>query len=213
MILIGLTGGIGSGKSTASALLAERGAVVIDADAITHEVQQKGQPVLAAIAERFGPGVLTPDGELDRPGLAAIVFNDTGALADLMKIVHPVVSAEIERRIEEQKATDHVVVLDIALLAEKPRPGLAAVVVVDVPVDVAIERLVRQRGMSEVDARARMDKQVSRESRLARATRVLDNSGSRHALAAQVADLWDWLRTLPPYVEPEAPSAASTSAT
>ena len=209
MILIGLTGGIGSGKSTASALLAARGAVIIDADAITHEVQQAGQPVLAAIAERFGPGVLTGAGELDRPGLAAIVFNDPAALEDLVKIVHPVVNAEIERRIEAEKPTDHVVVLDVALLSERPRPGLAAVVVVDVPVEVAVERLVRQRGMTEADARARMARQVDRESRLARATRVLDNAGSRDALAAQVGELWEWLQTLPPFVEPEASTSSA----
>jgi dephospho-CoA kinase len=197
VILVGLTGGIGSGKSTVSALLAERGAVIVDADVITRELQRPGQPVLAAIVERFGQGVLLPDGELDRPALAAIVFSDPDALADLNAIVHPAVGAEIARRIEGARGTDAVVVLDIPLLAENPRKGLAATVVVDTPVDVAVERLVRFRGMDEADARARIARQASREERAAGADRIVDNTGHVDALAAQVDDLWAWLRTLP----------------
>jgi dephospho-CoA kinase len=197
VILVGLTGGIGSGKSTVSALLAERGAVIVDADVITRELQRPGQPVLEAIVERFGQSVLLPDGELDRPALAAIVFSDPDALKDLNAIVHPAVGAEIARRIEAARGTDAVVVLDIPLLAENPRKGLAATVVVDTPVDVAVERLVRFRGMDEADARARMTRQASREERAAGADRILDNTGHLDALEAQVDDLWAWLRTLP----------------
>jgi dephospho-CoA kinase len=197
VILVGLTGGIGSGKSTVSAMLAARGAVVVDADAITRELQQPGQPVLDAIVERFGPGVLLPDGALDRAALAALVFSDPDALADLNAIVHPAVGAEIARRIEAAAGTDAVVVLDIPLLAENPRKGLAATVVVDAPVDVAVDRLVRLRAMDEADARARIARQATREERAARADRVIDNTGDLEALEAQVEDLWAWLQTLP----------------
>ncbi len=198
MILVGLTGGIGAGKSTVSALLAERGAVIVDADAVTREMQGAGQPVLAAIVERFGPDVLDEHGELNRAGLAAIVFHDAEALAALNAIVHPAVAAEMGRRIEAERATDHVVVLDVALLAEHPRADLAAVIVVDVPPEVALERLVRRRGMDERDARARMTRQLDRDARLAQADRVLDNSGDPATLERQVDDLWTWIQSLPP---------------
>lgn len=196
MILVGLTGGIGSGKSTVSALLAARGAVIIDADAITRELQEPGQPVLAAIVDRFGDGVLLPDGRLDRAALAAIVFADPNALRALNGMVHPAVGAEIARRIEAERSTDHVVVLDIPLLAENPRDGLAATIVVDTPVDVAVSRLVRQRDMTVDDARARIARQATRDERLATADRVLDNGGTPADLARQVDELWAWLRTL-----------------
>ncbi len=205
--MVGLTGGIGAGKSTVSRLLAERGAVIVDADAITRELQEAGQPVLAAIAERFGPGTLAADGTLDRAALADIVFNDPEALKDLNAIVHPAVGREISRRLEGERMTDHVVVLDVPLLVETGRGDLAGIVVVDAPPEGAIERLVRDRGMTAADARARMARQAGREERLARADRVIDNSGDRAALVAQVDAVWEWMRSLPPA---PTPSAAGT---
>ncbi|HYI63172.1 MAG TPA: dephospho-CoA kinase [Acidimicrobiales bacterium] len=200
MILVGLTGGIGSGKSTVSSLLAARGATVIDADAITRELQAPGQPVLAAIAARFGPIVVAEDGSLDRQALADLVFAPDGAeaLADLNALVHPAVGAEIARRLEEAARGDDVVVLDVPLLVESGRDDLAALVVVDVDPEVAVARLVEQRGMREADARARMARQASREERRARADLVVDNSGDRAALEAQVEALWPRLLALPP---------------
>jgi len=200
MILVGLTGGIGSGKSTVSELLALKGAVIVDADAIVREVQEPGQPVLAAIAERFGPGVLTAEGALDRAALAALVFHDADALKALNRLVHPAVRAEMRRQVQEQRDTDRDVVMDVPLMVEggRRRYNVGGVVVVDVPVDVAVERLVRFRAMDEADARARIGRQVSREERLAAADRVIDNSGDRDALAAQVDEVWRWILTLPP---------------
>jgi dephospho-CoA kinase len=197
VILVGLTGGIGSGKSTVSALLAERGAAVVDADAITRQVQQPGSPVLDELAERFGRQVITADGSLDRPALAAIAFGDAEALKDLNAIVHPAVRNEMNRRIAEQATTDRVVVLDIPLLAENPRPGLQAIIVVDVPIETQIERLVRYRGFDEDDARARIGRQATREQRAAIADIVIDNSGDLDALIDQVDRAWQWLQTLP----------------
>lgn len=191
MLLIGLTGGIGSGKSTVSSLLAERGAVVIDADAITREVQQPGGPVLAAMVDRFGAGILDAGGELDRQAVADIVFHDPEALSDLNAIVHPAVGAEIVRRLAEAAETDDVVVLDVPLLVESGRDDMAALVVVDVDPEIAVRRLVEQRGMREDDARARMARQVSREERLARADLVIDNSGTLAELEEAVAAAWD----------------------
>jgi dephospho-CoA kinase len=197
MILVGLTGGIGSGKSTVSAALAERGALIVDADAIAREVQAPGSPVLAKLAERFGSDVLQADGALDRPALASIVFSDPDALKDLNAIVHPAIGAETNRRVLAARDTDRVVVLDIPLLTENPRPGLQGIVVVDVPEDTQVERLVRFRGFDEADARARIAKQASREQRLATASFVVDNSGDLDALAPQIDSLWQWLTALP----------------
>ena len=190
MLLVGLTGGIGAGKSTVSAMLAERGAAIVDADRIARDLQSPGSPVLAAMADRFGADIVNDDGTLDRGAVAAIVFNDEQALKDLNGIVHPAMQAEIQRQIDEHRDTDRVVVLDFPLLGENPRKGLAATIVVDIPVEVAVQRLVEQRGMAEDDARARINSQVSREERLETATHVLDNSGDRDALARQVDELW-----------------------
>jgi dephospho-CoA kinase len=197
VLVIGLTGGIGSGKSTVSALLAERGAVVVDADEIVREVQQLGTPVFAAMVERFGPGIVAGDGGLDRAAVADRVFNDSQALADLNDIVHPAVGKEIAERMAALAETDEVVVLDVPLLVESPNAyPVAGLLVVDVDPEVAVRRLVQHRGMREEDVRARMSRQASRDERLARADRVIDNSGTRDDLAVAVAGAWEWIQGL-----------------
>lgn len=197
MLVIGLTGGIGSGKSTVSAMLAERGAVVVDADAIVRELQQPGTPVFDAMVERFGREIVAADGTLDRAAVADRVFDDPAALADLNAIVHPAVGAEIARRLEELAPTDAVVVLDVPLLVESKNPyPVAGLLVVDVDPEVAVRRLVEHRGMREADVRARMARQASREERLARADHVIDNSGTLDDLARQVDEAWAWIEGL-----------------
>jgi dephospho-CoA kinase len=197
VILVGLTGGIGSGKSTVAARLAARGAIIVDADAIVHEVQQPGSPVVAELVERFGPEILTAEGALDRPVVAAKVFSDPDALAALNAIVHPAVGREMNRRVLEHRDSDHIVVLDIPLLTERPRPGLQGIIVVDVPVETQLERLLRYRGFDETDARARIARQASREERLATASMVVDNSGPPEALEVHIDAAWAWLTSLP----------------
>jgi dephospho-CoA kinase len=197
MILVGLTGGIGSGKSSVSQLLEARGALIVDADAIVRELQVPGAPLVAQLVERFGPDIVDEDGALVRQALADKVFTDPDALGDLNKIVHPAVGAEMNRRIEAEMAGSRVVVLDVPLLAENPREGLAGVLVVDCPVEVAVDRLVNQRDVREDDARARIGRQATREKRMAMASKVIDNSGGRDALAGQVEQAWIWLQTLP----------------
>jgi dephospho-CoA kinase len=197
VLVIGLTGGIGSGKSTVSAMLAERGAVVVDADAIVRELQQPGTPVFDAMVERFGREIVAADGTLDRAAVADRVFDDPAALADLNAIVHPAVGAEIARRLEELAPTDAVVVLDVPLLVESKNPyPVAGLLVVDVDPEVAVRRLVEHRGMREADVRARMARQASREERLARADHVIDNSGTLDDLAREVEEAWAWIEGL-----------------
>lgn len=195
MLVVGLTGGIGSGKSTVSALLAERGAAIVDADAIARNVVEPGQPAYGAVVARFGPGVVGPDGSLDRQALADVVFADPAARADLNAIVHPAVRAAMAEAVAAHAGSDRVVVMDIPLLAEGGgrRPEMAAVVVVDAPVEVAVGRLVGRRGMSEADARARIAAQATREQRLAIADVVVDNSGSLEDLRAEVERAWAFL--------------------
>jgi dephospho-CoA kinase len=197
MLLVGLTGGIGSGKSTVSAMLAERGAVIVDADAITRQLQEPGTPVFAQMVERFGAGIVGPDGRLDRPAVAALVFTDVEARKALEAIVHPAVGAVMIEQLQAQAETDHIVVYDVPLLVEARKVDYGAVVVVDVDPEVAIRRLVEQRGMDEADARNRIANQVSRAERVAVADRVIDNSGTRDELRTQVDDVWKWLTSLP----------------
>ena len=197
MLVVGLTGGIGSGKSTVSALLAAKGAVVVDADAVVHELQRPGTAVFEAMVDRFGNGIVAADGSLDRSAVADIVFNDPDALADLNGIVHPAVGAEIVRRMDELSTTDAVVVLDVPLMVESARGyPVAGLIVVDVDPEVALRRLVEQRGMREDDARARIARQASREERRARADVIIENSGSLDDLAAQVDRAWRWIEGL-----------------
>jgi dephospho-CoA kinase len=195
--LIGLTGGIGAGKSTVSARLARKGAVVVDADAIVRELQAPGTVVFDEMVQRFGPGILGPDGELDRAAVAEIVFTDGTALADLGAIVHPRVHEEIERRLAEQASTDNVVILDVPLLVESGWEGMQGTIVVDLDPEVAVERLVRHRGFSEDDARNRIANQASRAERLAKADFVVDNHGSPEDVEVEVERAWEWIQSLP----------------
>ncbi len=197
MLVVGLTGGIGSGKSTVSAMLAEKGALIIDADAITRELQRPGHTVFDAMVERFGAGIVAGDGTLDRPAVATIVFADEQARKDLEAIVHPAVGAEMLNRMQAVADTDQVVIYDVPLLVESARKGYGAVVVVDVDPEVAVRRLVERRDMDERDARARIANQASREERRAVADRVIDNSGTIEDLRGQVDELWLWIQTLP----------------
>jgi dephospho-CoA kinase len=196
VLVVGLTGGIGSGKSTVARLLADKGAVVIDADRLAREVVEPGTEAYRRVVERFGPGVVAPDGTLDRPALARIVFADPEARRDLERITHPAIGARMAERMAELSGTDAVVVLDVPLLVESGRTDVAGVIVVDCPEEVAVERLVAQRGMDPVDARRRMAAQASREERLARADFVIDNSGSPEELRAQVELAWAWIEGL-----------------
>jgi len=200
VLRVGLTGGIGSGKSEVSRRLAAHGAVVIDADVAAREVVAPGTPGLAQIAAAFGAEVLGPDGALDRERLGAMVFRDPALLAKLNAIVHPLVrewmtAAERTAAAERVAAgVGHgglIVVHDVPLLAESGRAdGFDLVIVVDVPPELQVERLVRQRGMTPDQARARMTAQASREQRLAVAGVVIDNSGSLDDLDRRVAEVW-----------------------
>ncbi|MDQ1011444.1 dephospho-CoA kinase [Streptomyces sp. V4I23] len=191
MLKVGLTGGIGAGKSEVSRLLASYGAVLVDADKIAREVVEPGTEGLAAVVEAFGAEILTPEGTLDRPRLGAIVFNDPERLATLNAIVHPLVGAR-SRDLEAAAGPDAVVVHDVPLLTEN---GLASlydlVVVVDAAPETQLDRLVRLRGMSEADARARMAAQATREQRREIADLVIENDGPLEELEPQVRKVWD----------------------
>lgn len=199
MKLVGLTGGIGSGKSSVSERLQACGAEIIDADAITRSLQQPGQPVFAAMVERWGDRIVAADGTLDRAAVAAIVFPDEAERKAINEMVHPAVRAEMQARMEAAAHSDGVVVLDIPLLAEGGgRRGVGAVIVVDCPVEVAIERLVTFRGFERADAEARVASQATREQRLALADFVIDNGDGIEQLDREVERCWAWLQDLPP---------------
>ncbi|MHB9754386.1 dephospho-CoA kinase [Streptomyces sp. BYX5S] len=190
MLKVGLTGGIGAGKSEVSRLLVERGAVLIDADRIAREVVEPGTEGLAAVVGAFGDEVLAPDGSLDRPKLGSVVFADADKLAVLNKIVHPLVGTR-SAELEAAAGPDSVVVHDVPLLTEN---GLAPlydlVVVVDVRPDTQLDRLTRLRGMTEEDARARMAAQATREKRLEIADIVIDNDVPLERLRERVDEVW-----------------------
>ncbi|MER5524582.1 dephospho-CoA kinase [Streptomyces sp. NPDC002677] len=190
MLKVGLTGGIGAGKSEVSRLLVGHGAVLVDADRIAREVVEPGTPGLTAVVEAFGPDVLAADGTLDRPKLGSIVFADPEKLAVLNSIVHPLVGAR-SRELENAAAADAVVINDVPLLAENGlAPFYDVVVVVDVAPETQLDRLTRLRGMAEEDARARMAAQATREKRLAIADIVIDNDVPLDALEQRVAQVW-----------------------
>ena len=192
MPLIALTGGIASGKSFVADELTERGAVIVDADLLAREVVEPGTPGLAAIVARFGEDILGPGGALDRPKLAEVIFADAAARADLNAIVHPLVRARAEE-IEEGVA-DGVVVHVIPLLVEAGLvDGFDRVIVVDLPVEDQIRRLMARNGVTREQAEARVRAQATREERLAVADRIVDNAGDPAATVAQVDEIWTWL--------------------
>jgi len=190
---VGLTGGVASGKSTVAALLRELGAVVVDSDVLAREVVEPGTPGLAAVVEAFGPEVLTADGALDRPALGAVVFGDEAARRRLEAILHPLIRARAAE-LEAAAPEGTVVVHDIPLLVETGQADrFDAVLVVDVPVETQVERMVRDRGMSREDALARVAAQADREQRLAAATHVVDNTGTREDLRDRVTEVLEKL--------------------
>jgi dephospho-CoA kinase len=194
VLRVGLTGGIGAGKSEVSRRLAAQGAVVIDADAIARQVVAPGTPGLAEVVAAFGPGVLLSDGSLDRTKLGEIVFDDAQLRTALNSIIHPRVGARM-RELEEAAGQGAIVVHDVPLIAENNlATSYDLIVVVDVPPRLQLDRLIRQRGMTREQARARMAAQASREQRLAIAGIVIDNSGSLAELDRQVGELWAELR-------------------
>jgi dephospho-CoA kinase len=195
---VGLTGGVGAGKSTVSAMLAGLGAVVIDADRLAREVVAKGTPGLAQVVQAFGTEVLTADGELDRAAVAGIVFADETARRRLESIIHPLVRAR-GAELEAAAPPGALVVHDIPLLAETGQAAaFDAVIVVDVPVETQIERLVEQRGMPRAEAQARVAVQATREQRLACATHVVDNTGTIEDLRERVAEVFGELVSTSP---------------
>ncbi len=194
MLRIGLTGGIGAGKSEVSRRLAAQGAVLIDADAIARQVVAPGTDGLAAVIAEFGDGVLRSDGSLDRERLGEIVFADPTRLARLNEIIHPLVGERMAQ-LEKEAGADAIIVHDVPLIAENQlASGYDLVVVVDAPEHVRFDRLTRHRKMGQEQARARMAAQASREQRLAIADLVVDNSSSLAELDRQVGDLWAELR-------------------
>jgi dephospho-CoA kinase len=203
-----LSGGIGSGKSTVARLLADRGAVIVDADAIAREVVAPGRPGFDAVVARFGTEVVGPDGTLNRPALAAKVFGDDEALATLNGIVHPLVAQETARRVAEAPP-DAVVVADVPLLVEAAKGGYTLVVIVEAPEDLRLERLAA-RGMDPADARRRMAAQATDAERRAVADVILDNSGDEAHLERQVDALW--ARLTKPHNEQAGPPRAGLDA-
>jgi len=188
MLCVGLTGGIGAGKSTVSRLLAARGAMVIDADRLAHEVVEPGTDGCAALLDEFGPSVLSADGSVNRATLAELVFADEAARRRLETIIHPRVRARA-KELEAQADPQAVVVHEIPLLVETSADGFDVVVAVDIAEDEAVRRLLG-RGMSADDAWSRIKTQASREQRRAVADVVLDNSGGTDSLSEQVEALW-----------------------
>ncbi len=187
---VGLTGGVASGKSTVAALLSELGAVIIDADVLAREVVAKGTPGLDSVVQEFGADLLGPDGELDRPAMGRLVFKDEGARRRLEAIVHPLVFERIVE-LEGQAPPDAVVVHDIPLLAEGGRGRtFDAVIVVDAPPELQVERMKADRGWTSEDAESRIAAQTAREDRLSIATHVIENTGTREDLRRRVAEVF-----------------------
>lgn len=197
MLVVALTGGIGAGKSSASALLVERGAVLIDGDGVAKELQAKGGKGYEAMVEKFGDGILGPDGELDRPKIAAMVFSDTDKLAELNGIMLPMIGLTIAERVAANAETENVVLLDLPLLGGGQNAyNVKATIVIDCPVEIAIDRLVNSRGMDAEDAARRIANQITREERVKLADFVIDNSSGPEDLEKAVDACWEWIQTL-----------------
>lgn len=199
-VAVGCTGGIGSGKSTVSRVLARNGAIVLDADAMARDALAPGTAAARSVRERFGDAVLGDDGALDRQRLAAVVFADRDARSVLEEIVHPVVHAATAAAIERARLAGGVVVLDSPLLVEtdgRRRYDLDAVLVVDAPEEMVVERLVRDRAMSAADVRARLAAQATRGERVRAADYVIVNVGSLDELVAMAEEAWRWIARLP----------------
>ncbi len=210
MPVIGLAGGIASGKSTVGEILRRKGALVIDADAVAHEIVEPGLPALAEIRERFGDQVITPDGWLDRAALGRIVFDDPAARRDLNNIMHPRIYEEIHQRVRGQKP-GRIIVFEAALLAETYEEALEwleidAVVVVDSPPELQYRRLMGGRGLSRQEAEQRIASQANRDDRRARANYVIDNVGSLEDLEQSVDQMWAHLQK----IDPDRPLFAGT---
>ncbi|MAT36447.1 MAG: dephospho-CoA kinase [Acidimicrobiaceae bacterium] len=193
---IGLTGGIGSGKSTVSAGLVKRGAVLVDADAIVRDLQKPGKPVFKKMVERWGEKIITNEGELDRQAVADIVFKDAEELAALNEIVHPLVREEIANQREKYIKGNDPIILDIPLLIESGYENLSGIIVVDLHTEEAVERLVKYRGFSREDALNRISSQVDREERLSKADFVIDNNGDLDSLENEIDKVWSWIKGL-----------------
>lgn len=197
VLVVALTGGIGAGKSSASSLLELHGAVLVDADRVGKGLQRAGNPGFVAMVEGLGDWIVGPDGELDRQKIADAVFADQELRNQLNGIMWPLIGQGINDAILAHKDTDNIVLLDIPLLGASGNAyEVAGTVVVDCPVDLAIDRLVNARGMSRDDASARVAAQISREERLELADFVIDNSGSADDLALAVDACWAWIQTL-----------------
>lgn len=197
VIVVALTGGIGAGKSSASSRLEARGAVLVDADRVAKDLQRAGEPGFVAMVDKFGDSIVGPDGELDRPGIAAIVFADKEKLTELNMIMFPLIGQSITERVMANAETDNIVLLDIPLLgASGNNYEVKGTIVVDCPVEVALDRLVHSRGMNADDAAKRIAAQITREERLELADFVIDNSGSEDDLERAVNACWDWIKTL-----------------
>jgi dephospho-CoA kinase len=210
MRTVGLTGNIGAGKSTVAELLVARGAALVDADTVAREVVEPGAAAYQPLIDRFGRGILDGDDRIDRPRLAEVVFGDPDELAALNAIIHPAIGIAMIERKDAHAGTDRIVVMDIPLLKALHREMLSldAVIVVDVPPELALERLTTLRGMSAEDARARQAAQPSRAERLEGADFVVDNSAGTGHLATEVDRVWGELQRLPERAAPVAPTDA-----
>ena len=210
MLEIGLTGGIGSGKSTAAAAFVKYGAALIDADQIVRDLQQPGEKVFEEMLSKWGSDILTSDGQLDRQLVANIVFSNPEELTVLNEIVHPAVREEMTIRRRIHLNTDNTVILEIPLLVESGYRNFDAIVVVDVDTEIAVERLVEHRSFEEEDARKRIEKQVERDSRTEIADYVIKNNSSIEAFEQEINKCWEWIESIErPEIGRELPSLIS----